>query len=279
MIPTPMVQLSIAPGEEIKRSSLLQKEDPARSNRTPMSMRATTNKRGSSSLKQKQEQGLYPNFSSFERRQTKISFAPAKTLERHHKPSGQYSDVTTEELWFTPYDFQRFNKTVQQEAKTVRLAEEDLLQGFDQSHAIAIHLAESVKKNAHDERLSRKVFNRLDMRHSGLAVWCCTSHDVRGLEKFASKQLRNSKHFVRKELRKVVLWDCVDDYDAETMHQNDPSRLVRSSNLSQRTTAERAKMLAQTSQGITRESRLFARMMGLADELAAKQAYAEDEDC
>lgn len=274
MISTPLVQLSIASGEVDRQSLLVHKQNLANS-RTMITK--NKNKRRSSSLTRKQERGLTPNSYNIERK-PKISFAPAKKLERHYEPAGQHSDVTTEELWFTPYDFQRFNKTVQQEAKTVRLAEEDLLLGFDQSHAIAIHLAESVKKNAHDERLSRKVFNRLDMRHSGLAIWCCTSHDVRGLEKFASKQLRNSKHFVRKELRKAVLWDDVDEDDVETLHPRDPARQLRPSNPIQRTADDASERLAQISQGITRESRLFARMMGLADELAAKQAHYEGEE-
>ena len=265
MILTPLVQLSIASGEVLKQNV-----------RTTM-IRKNKDKRRSSSMRRKQERTLPPNSYNIARK-PKISFAPANKLERHYEPAAQHSDVTTEELWCTPYDFQRFNKIVHQEAKTVRLAEEDLLQGFDQSHAIAIHLAESVKKNADDEGLSRKVFNRLDMRHSGLARWC-TSHDVRGLEKFASKQHRNSKHFVREELKKAVLWaDVLDEDDLETLHQRDPARRLRPSNRIQRTEDDASERLAQISQGITRESRLFARMMGLADELAAKQAYSEGEE-
>jgi len=270
MISTPLVHLSIASAEVGRQSSLL-KPNLTVSGGTAMTMiTKNNNKRRSPSLTRRHEGGIPPYSTNVERK-PKISFASSKKLERHYAPTTQHSDVTTEELWFTPYDFQRFNKTVQQEAKTVRLAEEDLLQGFDQSHAIAIHLAESVKKNAHDERLSRKVFNRLDMRHSGLAIWCCTSHDVRGLEKFASKQLRNSKHFVRKELKKAVLWNDVDEDDPQPFHQRDLARRLRPIDPS-------SERLAQISQGITRESRLFARMMGLADELAAKQAYSEGEE-
>jgi hypothetical protein len=251
MIATPLVQLSITSADEFRSGLLLEPVvKAARKTRSSSFEKPASRKRSSHKRKQK------------------VTFAGATGIETRHDAPKAHCEVTSEDLWFTQFDFHRFTKTVQQEAKTVRLAEEELLNGVDQSHSIAIRLAESVNKNAQDEKISMKVFNRLDMRNSGLADWCM-GPDVRGLERLASKQLRHSKHFVRHELKKIVLGD--DDCIA-SLKSEQPRRSNRKQNAA-------AETLAIKYQGITRESRLFARMMGLADELAAKHAYAEDEDC
>lgn len=197
------------------------------------------------------------------RRKRKVTFEKTRRLASYYDAPYEHSQVFVEDLWFTQLDFQRFVKTAQQEARTIRLAEEELLKGVEQSHAIAIRLAESVNKNAQDERLSMKVYNRLDMRNSGLADWCLEP-ECRGLERLASKQLRHAKHYIRKELRSLVL--CKEDEDGGT-------NWITSSRsaLKQQSGADQLAVQYQT---VARESRLFARMMGLADELAAKNVYA-----
>jgi hypothetical protein len=280
MIATPLVHVNIIPQDELIRSLIFE----------PTSRGPSTRKLSRSSSFEK---AGFRKRSTLKRKQKKaVSFPEAATLETHHRAPREHSDVTAEELWFTPCDFQRFTKTVQQESKTIRLAEEDLLNGVDQSHSIAIRLAESVNKNGHDEKLSMKVFDRLDMRNSGLAEWC-REPDVRGLERMASKQLRHAKHFVRKELKKVVLGEDDDadaDADAVTFkREKSASSGLSSSLLSRRSSSlssigsssrrrknAAVKMLANSCEAVTRESRLFARMLGLADELAAKAAYLEN---
>mmetsp|Transcript_18689 Transcript_18689/g.52773 ORF Transcript_18689/g.52773 Transcript_18689/m.52773 type:complete len:130 (+) Transcript_18689:1-390(+) len=127
------------------------------------------------------------------------------------------------------------------------------------------------------------------MKNTGLAKWCMeTPH--RGLERIASKQLRHSKHYIRKEIKGLVLLAAKgDDDDAISVvsygsastsgtGRSSSSSRRRSSKNKQLTTPEK---LAQHYEQRTKESGLFARMMGLADELAAQRVYSgetEDEE-
>lgn len=180
-----------------------------------------------------------------------------------HNAPASHSDASVSELWFTQFDFQRFLKTAQQEAKTIRIGDdEEYLTGVDQSHSIAIRLAESVNKNIRDETLVNRIFKRLDMKNTGLAKWCLeTPH--RGLERIASKQLRHAKHYIRREVKNIIFPKVE---DATTSGRSAWSKT---------TTPEQ---LAYALQVQTKEARLFARMVGLADELAAKKAYQDEEE-
>ncbi len=193
------------------------------------------------------------------RRLRNVSFASSE--ERVYDAPESHCEASISDLWFTNFDFQRFLKTAQQEAKTIRIGDdEDYLTGVDQSHSIAIRLAESVNKNIRDETLLNRIFKRLDMKNTGLAKWCLeTQH--RGLERIASKQLRHAKHFIRRELKNIIRYE----EDDTTMSSG---RAV----FSKKSPEE----LAHALQLQTKEARLFARMMGLADELAARQVHKEE---
>ena len=197
------------------------------------------------------------------KRQRNVSFT--SQIDQFYEAPDSHCDTTGTNLWFTQLDFQRFLKTAQQEAKTIRIGDdEDYLIGVDQTHSIALLLAESVNKNHRDETFLHQIFMRLDMKNTGMAKWCLeTLH--RGLERIASKQLRNSKQFIRKTLKAILL-----SKDDDTI----PSG--RSSSSSSRRTCS-PEDLAHAVRLQTKESLLFARMVGLADELAAQQAYHDQE--
>lgn len=226
----------------------------------------------------------------FKRRQRHVSFC--QQLESVHAAPACHSESVATDLWHSQFDFQRFLKSAQQEAKTIRISDdEEFLNGVDKSHSIAIRLAESINKNLKDTTLLNRISTRLDMKNTGLAKWCMeTPH--RGLERIASKQLRHSKHYIRKEIKGLVLLSAKkegDDDDAISVvsygsastsgtGRSSSSSRRRSSKNKQLTTPEK---LAQQYEQRTKESGLFARMMGLADELAAQRVYsggAEDEE-
>jgi hypothetical protein len=211
------------------------------------------------------------------RRSKHISFS--KQLEQVVAAPESHSDANVNDLWLSHFDFQRFLKSAQQEAKTIRISDdEDYLIGMDQSHSIAIQLAESVNKNFKDETLLNRISTRLDMKNTGLANWCLeTPH--RGLERIASKQLRHSKHYVRREIKALVLSAKGDNDDAISVASCGSASTTGTGRTEGGSKKQLTpEMLAQRYEQRTKESRLFARMMGLADELAAQRAYDEEEE-
>ena len=213
----------------------------------------------------------------FKRKQRKVSFS--SQLQQSQDAPDCHSETCSTELWHSHFDFQRFLKSAHQEAKTILISDdEEYLNGVDQSHAIAIRLAESVNKNIKDETLLSRISARLDMNNTGLAKWCQeTPH--RGLERIASKQLRHSKHYIRREIKGLVLSSKGED-DAISVVSYGSTSTSGTGKSSVRGRAKHlaADSLAQRYEQRTKESRLFARMMGLADELAAQKAYQTEED-
>lgn len=254
MIAKPLIPFSAMVGDERTRKSLFHPVSDSSSMNSLMS--APTQRRLSFDK---------PRLLSkrSKRRQRHVSFV-SQTDQVYEAPDS-HCDTAVTDLWFTQFDFQRFLKTAQQEAKTIRIGDdEDYLIGVDQTHSIALRLAESVNKNVQDETLLNRIAKRLDMKNTGMAKWCLeTPH--RGLERIASKQLRHSKQFIRKALKTILL-----PKDDDTISSG------RSASSASRT-KQSPEDLAHELQLQTKESRLFARMVGLADELAAQQAYMDQE--
>jgi hypothetical protein len=251
MIAKPLIPFSAMIGEEGARKSLFQpvSDSSARNLMSaPMQRRLSFDKPRLLSGKRSK------------RRQRHVSFT--SQIDQVYEAPESHCDASVTDLWFTPFDFQRFLKTAQQEAKTIRIGDdEEYLIGVDQTHSIALRLSESVNLNLKDETLLNRIFKRLDMKNTGMAKWCLeTPH--RGLERIASKQLRHSKQFIRKAVKAIIL-----PKDDDTI----------SSGRSSSSRAKSPEELANAVQLQTKESRLFARMVGLADELAAQQAYKDEE--
>lgn len=154
-----------------------------------------------------------------------------------------HENVAAHELWFTPQDFERFSRQAQQEAKTLKLTDEEYVDGLKETLDIVVQLSENIE--GMDD-----VIYRANVEESGISEWC-TETPYRGLEKMCSRKVRTFKRQIRKSLVEAIV--------------HGPEE----------TSAEK---LAARASKRTRQSRLYARMMGLADEMAAKEVYTGEAD-
>lgn len=201
-----------------------------------------------------------------------VTFPSRKGLERHQEAPECFSTTCASDLWYQPEDFARFRCLAQLEASSTCLTEEasQYLELLEQSISIAAHLAQEVckyRKRGHREAvLWDRIFQRLDMRYTGLTHWCLES-PYRGLECLASKPLRRAKYSTRKHMIRE-LSRTTDYYAAPTVAPRTHKRRSLSPE-------ELAEKLEQRSQF----SRLFARMVGIADELSVRHWHERHGNC
>lgn len=196
----------------------------------------------------------FPKYVSFEM-PPDMKESPPCYADEEYNFYGAFSNFHSQEmsvsdLWYGQRDFARFQRQAQHDAAAIQWNSEAKfhLDALTESHTIVCRLANQIRKlnekqgDCRDKEafLWSQIFQRIEVPETGLVQWCLTS--FRGLERFASSHIRHSKSSARRKMwRELELQD------------SSPEDL-----------AVRMQRRSQT-------SRLFARMVGLADELAARR--------
>ncbi len=178
-----------------------------------------------------------------------------------HSTTAHVSD-----LWYRPHDFARFRCMAQLEASTIQWNQEScaFLELLEHSFSIVDRLADEVckyRKRGHKEAaLWDRIFQRLDIKETGLTQWCLLT-EYRGLECLASKPMRHAKLDTRRSMKRETRRLESSCYASTSSHH--PAGASKRRSLS-------ADELAEKLQRRSQRSRLFARMIGVADEMALR---------
>jgi hypothetical protein len=152
------------------------------------------------------------------------------------------SDFTAEEMtqtWYTDEEFTTLRKSTLEEGTRVRKEEADRLQAlietFETSHKLSSKIA--------DETTLVAVQQNLDMTKAGLTQWVVHHGEthLRGLEKFSSLTIRKARLDTREDNSQIVFDSTLRD----------------------------AASLSTRYQEMSQPARIFARMMGICDQMAA----------
>ena len=194
-----------------------------------------------------------------------------------------HSQAWVSDLWYESQDFERFHYQAQLEAATIQWTPEKkwYLDALNESHSIAARLSAKItkasKKHKNEEAfLWSRIFQRIDVPETGLAQWCFTPY--RGLERHASLQLRHSKFSARIKMRNELLRSpAIVGCESSSLEEDDA--VDTTSTINRFVSPDE---LATRIQRRSQASRLFARMLGMADELAARhanQTRVSSEEC
>lgn len=175
------------------------------------------------------------------RRTRHVSFA--KHVGELQDAPESHGYAVAQDLWFSSQDFERFMKQAQQDSRTLKLTDEEYVDGLKETLDIAVEMSEDIE-------LVDEIIQNLSVKSSGIADWCVDT-PYRGLEKFCSRKVRTFRRQIRENLADTIVVD------------------------SKGMTAER---IGARSAKRSRQSRLYARMLGLADELAAEAVYRGEAD-
>ena len=204
----------------------------------------------------------------------KVSFAPAKrcsidqpTLTESLEAPAHHSEAVFSELWYQPNEFARFHRQVQRGAQTIQTVSSmaSFLQSLEDCHTVTAILLEEVhipntdvQWEAQEIMRWKQISKQLqDVPLEVLTRWCDTP--FRGLEKYASKQLRHTKASTRRKMIRDL------DLQGYNKSQNDEEN----NNQETLRTVFSVEELAERLQRRSQTSRFFARLMGMADAAVA----------
>jgi len=171
-----------------------------------------------------------------------LRFAPEIVQVVEFLPTrAELSDSETRAFWWLPEDYEEFKLTAKLICKEVR-RNTKYTAGLDAAYRRATRAAVTIDDENDDEIEGVLKNLNLDL---GLAQWCTHGHSRRGLERWGSRMhgLNRGEHAEDAKTEIVKLGDILDDMD----------------------------LLRLEAEKRTRVSRIFARMMGEADAVAARK--------
>ena len=202
----------------------------------------------------------------------RVSFAPTELLESVQDTPAEHYIVPISDIWFTASEMKSFRFLAQlqalscrEEAAAAAAAGDGSLShpllALEESHSTVLRLAAHLRKRRTPKRdqneeafLWNQIHQRVDAKlENGVVQWSFTNH--RGLESHSSILVRRHKWSTRRKMRDEVL----------SQSSREVQEIKTRAPLSWDELAGRLERRSQA-------SRLFARLVGQSDELAAKFA-------